>query len=612
MRFLIFTLVLLSAVFTSQANNQETAFKNLMNVNAEWKNQTDVTDALAGVITNKPATFNDWIATHLMLVEKTLRARDVNHLSAAQKENRFKLLNELNSYWKAGTFPVNDYLLYKNPVFIDKKGTHCAVGYLMMQSGSDDLAQRINRNEKFAYVRQIKTEGVTAWADENGFTVDELAWIQPGYPPMTTVVDMEGGLNGTVNTIAVDDVTQTVYAAGSFDSTGKGTVCNNIAAYISGFAGYDWVAVGSGVNGTVHAMIVNNNKIYVGGEFTMAGAMAANHIAVYDISTGQWSALGSLDSTVRALAFYNNELYAGGNFAGFVSKWNGTQWADITAGFIYGEGVHALHVYNNELVMGGNFECATGALRRHIATYDGTYMGALGFGTVTPVNDLETHNGILFAACNFVSGTDTCALASYENGDWITRIKSSNEISSFFTGNAINTLVSANGLLLAGGDFDCGSGMTYGSNLAQLTKAQWGDTTLYDCMPLTITDEKVNALAASLNTLYFGGNFFFAGMGDTANHIGYLQLTPNGIATPDNGKTKLSVYPNPASDYIRVGVIDETVLSTEITDVNGKQIYTGNSFSASSKINVSTLPVGMYVLRAQTSKGWSNIRFVKH
>ena len=611
MRNLIFTLILLSAVFTGHANNHETVFKNLMNVNAEWKNQTDAMPWVMSPLINQPTSFNDWIAIHLMLVEKTLRNRNVSHLSSSQKQNRLKLLNELNGYWKAETFPTNDYLLCKNPVFIDRKGTHCAVGYLMMQSGHDDLAKRIDANEKFAYVRQIKTEGVKAWADENGFTVDELAWIQPGYPPLTTVVDMEGGLNGPVNTIAVDGVSQTVYAAGSFSTTGEGVVCNNIAAYISGIAGYDWIAVGSGVNGTVHAMVISNNKIYVGGEFTMAGSTVANHIAVYDISTGQWSALGSLDSTVRALVFYNNELYAGGNFTGFVSKWNGTQWTDVTAGFIYGEGVHALHVFNNELVIGGNFECATGALRTHIATYNGSYMGTLGFGTVTPVNDLETHNGILFAACNFVSGNDTCALASYENGDWITRIKSSNEISSFFAGNAINTLVSANGLLLAGGDFDCGSGMTYGNNLAQLSKAQWGDTTLYDCMPLTITDEKVNSLAASFNTLYFGGNFSHAGMGDTANHIAYLQLTATGIKTPHENSVSINVFPNPASSHIRVEA-NENISQIQVTDINGHQILTDKSSTTSKEVSIAQLPGGVYFVRVLTKHGWSNIRFLKY
>ncbi len=611
MKKILFPLLLICLQFNvNGATDQK--FCNLMLVNSEWKNQPDAANVLANTSFPKPDNFNEWIATHLMLVEKTLRARNVNHLSALQQTNRFKLLDALNGYWHAGIFPVNDYLLYKNPVFIDRKGTHCAVGYLMMQSGNDDLAKRIDFHEKFAYVRQITTEGVANWANENGFTINELAWIQPGYPPATSTDDLEGGLNGSVNTMAVDNVTQTVYAAGAFSTTGKGILCNNIAAYISGFAGYDWIPVGNGVNGTVHTMIINNNKIYMGGEFSMAGALPASRVAVYDLSNGQWSALGSLDSTVRSLVFYNNELYAGGNFSGFVSKWNGTQWINITSGFIYGEGVTALHVFNNQLVIGGNFECATGAIRKHIATYNGVQMGVLGYGTVTPVNDLETHNTTLFAACKFVSGSDTCALASYENGNWITRVKMSNELASSFSGDGINSLVSTSGLLLAGGNFDCGTGMTYGSNLAELSKAQWGDTTLYHCMPLTITDAKVNALAALSGTLYFGGNFNFAGMGDTANHIAALQLTPSSVAESKNKKPEVRVYPNPVTDILQFEMPEGGILNAQITDLSGKQLLILNEIPFNCKIVAKSLSGGMYVLRIQTNKGWVNTRFVKN
>jgi hypothetical protein len=91
-----------------------------------------------------PNTFNEWIAVHLKLVETTLRQRDIRHLSASQISHRTALLDKLQQYHQAGVFPINDYLPYKNPIFIDRIGTHCAVGYLMQQSGAEDLAQRID------------------------------------------------------------------------------------------------------------------------------------------------------------------------------------------------------------------------------------------------------------------------------------------------------------------------------------------------------------------------------------------------------------------------------------------------------------------------------------
>jgi hypothetical protein len=424
MKHLLLVLASIACLY-SYGNNSEKFLQQLSKVNSQWSKQPEHLSIINKAGTFQHTNFNQWIATHLMLVEQTLRNRDVSHLSSAQKQNRITLLNELNSYWKAGVFPVNDFLPYKNPVFIDRKGTHCAVGYLMMQSGHDVLAQAIDANEKFAYVYEIKTNGVAEWAVEQGFTIDELAWIQPAYPPNVQASDLDGGLNGTVNTIAVDSSSQTVYVGGSFTQSTSGVNCTNVAAWVNGFAGYDWIPVGNGVNGPVYTMLLHNNKLYVGGEFTMAGSVAAKNVAVYDIAQGQWQAVGNLDSSVRALAVYNNELYAGGNFSGFVSKWTGTAWADITQGFLYGEGVRTLEVWNNELVIGGNFELTTGALRRHVATYNGTYMGMLGFGTLTPVNDFTLHSGKLYAGTDLYYLSDSSGLCYFDetNNEWVTELK---------------------------------------------------------------------------------------------------------------------------------------------------------------------------------------------
>lgn len=606
--------ILILLIFSFQllkAENSENLLQKLSVVNSEWKKQTDVQSVLQTNISGNK-TFNDWIAAHLMLVEKTLRARDVSQLSPSQKQNRFKLLDELNGYWKAGVFPVNDYLPYKNPVFIDRKGTHCAVGYLMMQSGHDALAQKIDANEKFAYVHEIKTAGVAAWASEHGFTIDELAWIQPGYLPSVVSHDLDGGLNGTVNAITADTVLQIVYVGGSFSQSISGVTCSNIAAWISGFAGWDWVALDNGVNGTVYALLLHNNKLYVGGEFTTAGSVAAKNVAVYDIAQGQWQAIGSLDSTVRAFAVYNNEIYAGGNFTGFVSKWNGNAWQDVTQGFLYGEGARTLEVWNNELVIGGNFELATGALRRHVATYNGTYMGMLGMGTLTPVNDFEFFDGKLFAACDSAA---VCALATFDGTDWNVHLKDTVLLGLYFTGERVTSLAVEDTTLFVGGHFDCevGGGIsTLGNNLmAYQPNGYYG---VY-----TYIDSGINAVCKTRDNIFYGGHFTtnLAGgitQARVLNHIANIGVNMSDYTSiaPINNEEIFSVFPNPASDFIRIEMSDDReVKQLQLCDVAGRIILSEEKISSSKNISVSNLPAGIYFVRALTKNGWSAARFVK-
>jgi len=122
------------------------------------------------------------IEAHLAHVELTLRARDVCHLGSEQRAARAASLDRLRVYREAGVFPRNtrhpdEYL----PYFIDDYGTACAVAHLVIASGSGDLAQAVASGENHAYVPDMTTSGLVAWAEASGFTIDELAMIQPSY-----------------------------------------------------------------------------------------------------------------------------------------------------------------------------------------------------------------------------------------------------------------------------------------------------------------------------------------------------------------------------------------------------------------------------------------------
>jgi hypothetical protein len=72
----------------------------------------------------------------------------------------------------------------------------------------------------------------------------------------------------------------------TFIGTGSSSVSEGVAIYDSESSTIHGL-VGPQVNGTVRALYVDNNSLYVGGEFTIAGA-SVNGLALYDLSKNEW------------------------------------------------------------------------------------------------------------------------------------------------------------------------------------------------------------------------------------------------------------------------------------------------------------------------------------
>lgn len=127
------------------------------------------------------------IQIHLAYVLDRLRERDVTDLPATTRHRRAAALDSLERYVARGEFPLrtDDRLPGRRPRFIDARGVHCAVGQLIADSGAEDLARRINATYEYAFVHEMHAPELLAWATRSGFTIDELAMIQPGYdlPP---------------------------------------------------------------------------------------------------------------------------------------------------------------------------------------------------------------------------------------------------------------------------------------------------------------------------------------------------------------------------------------------------------------------------------------------
>lgn len=121
------------------------------------------------------------IRAHLARVEQALREADVSALEAGPRAARAHLLDVLHAYRERGLFPHNHVVARRNPVFIDPHGTPCAVGQLIIESGAREVALEISRTQNLASLKDITHPAVAPWAKAHGFTLDELARIQPSY-----------------------------------------------------------------------------------------------------------------------------------------------------------------------------------------------------------------------------------------------------------------------------------------------------------------------------------------------------------------------------------------------------------------------------------------------
>jgi hypothetical protein len=183
-----------------KANNFQTVQVQLENLNKHWVGN-EVNDP---ILNERIPLVDDvsLIQMHLSLVEKTLRSKNCNHLTPQQKSNRMKSLDILHDYWKNGVFPKNLYHSKRTPYFIDTYGTACAVGQLIIETGHSEVAHKIQKENNYAYLAQLDSTylEINQWATEYGFTIEELAWIQPCYCSVIGVgishVTCYGGADG--------------------------------------------------------------------------------------------------------------------------------------------------------------------------------------------------------------------------------------------------------------------------------------------------------------------------------------------------------------------------------------------------------------------------------
>lgn len=138
------------------------------------------------------------------------------------------------------------------------------------------------------------------------------------------------GTDEQVFDLATSPDGSTVFAAGMFTVI-ENTIASHIAAKPANNPDAPWVPLGTGTNGTTRCVFSDGPNVYVGGEFTRAGAVAANHIARWDGAA--WHAMGpggpDQYQSVTTILEYNGLVTAVGNPTNGnpgVAQWNGANW----------------------------------------------------------------------------------------------------------------------------------------------------------------------------------------------------------------------------------------------------------------------------------------------
>lgn len=270
-----------------------------------------------------------------------------------------------------------------------------------------------------------------------------------------------------------------VYVTGNFGSVG-GVAANGVARWNK--SDLTWHALGTGLGcssflcafyGSALAFNPASGQLFVGGNFTSAGGVAAANLAKWSLGGG-WSTVNSPgavnpNGTVYALAWSGTHLYVGGSFSTPAAYFFALNFSSVSAvgGAAPNSMVQALAVDSSYIYVGGSFtNLSTNGRVARIANTNipasATWLN-LGSGLDGTVTSLAVYGGQLAAGGSFqnsgINGVNHIALW---NGFAWTNL-----------GSGVNAPVDAvaldNNFVYAGGDFT-----TVGAGVASSPFNTWG------------------------------------------------------------------------------------------------------------------------------------------
>lgn len=165
-------------------------------------------------------------------------------------------------------------------------------------------------------------------------------------------------------------------------------------------------------NGNVNASFIYNNELYVFGNFTNIGNIAATRAAKYNLSTGVWSALSTgISAEVLYAVRIGTTIYA--TTLTTVNKYASGSWS--TVGTLTSGEIRSLATDGTNLFVGGSFLAADGLSSDKIAKWNGSAWSN-SHAASYDCESLCYFDGFLYSSQFTGSGIDN--LRYYAGGAW--------------------------------------------------------------------------------------------------------------------------------------------------------------------------------------------------
>lgn len=574
---------------------------HLLEVNAEWRSHTSP-------LLHEAASFGtdvERIAQHLHLVHDHLATHSPAGLSAQQTTERTRALAVLERYAEQARFPRNYILPYRNPIFIDRHGTACAVGHLMIESGHRALAERIDAEMELAYIREIDIPEVAQWAAAHGFTTDELAWIQPAYQPVIEWFTLGGGTNGEVQEV-LRLTNGNLLVAGSFTDAG-GAACNGAAIW----NGTSYTPLGALPDGRVNCALEFDGGILLGGYFNNG----ATDLLRWNGTTWTEDAVfASKSAEVTALHALGTQLYAAGASEGFVGTDYGVRtlvsgnWQPVAT--VLNGPIQALEHFNDVLVAAGEFTdefLQDDDALMHVVKLTNAGWEQLAGGLDGRVFDLLVQDGQLYATGDMVSMAGTSfGLARIDVGLTAWQPMMPN-IQNYIYPSPVDApsigyaMVATESRIFITGMITYSQALIYGSGVIAFNGTPDGVEVLCDFQGVG----QSIALHGSNQLVVGGGSAIY-------DNIISTDLAA-GVGTQPE-KLQLALAPNPAQDLLTVQLPNgmDANATLRLTDASGRIVTLPYQRTAHGVVmDVHELAAGSYQLEIDASGRTAIGRFVK-